>query len=867
MRRGISFILLFALILCTGVLSGQNSVSDMYLNAGTDDFGIIRQNMSQYFATHDQGQGSGYKQWKRWEYMMERRLTPDGKVTNWALRNWDAYNEYVAQHPDADGSQSADSPNGHWISLGPSGYTLGAGWNGGVGRINCMAFHPSNPNIFWVGTPAGGLWKATLGGYFGAWTPLTDGMPVIGVSGIAVDFVDPNIIYILTGDGDGGHTTSIGVLKTTDGGTTWNPTGFTWTIYDNLRGYKLLMHPTDRNTLFVVSNAGIHRTTNGGTTWTQVQSGMFQDIEFKPGDPTIMYASGGTAFYRSTNSGASWTRVWTGVPTTAWRMAIGVTSQNPGYVYLFTGPPTSVNNFVGVFLSTNSGAGFSTKSTTPNLLGYDINGNDEDHQTTYDLAMAASATTAGTIIVGGINTWKSTDYGVTWTLSSMWNYSAGAGKYTHADIHGLEVNPLNNYLYCLSDGGIFISTNFGGNWTDLTTGIVNTQWYRIAGSPNNISLIIGGTQDNGSDKWTGGSTMLHIRGADGMDCMVDYSNNNNIYTTRQNGGLEKSTDGGTSFSWNKPSGSVGSWVTPFIMDPVNPQIIYGGYINSVYKSTNGGASFTAKGAAGCGAMAMGTSNTSRIYAALDTGSAVIVRRLWRSDDAAGSWTSIRTGLPSMPVTFIAVDPDNSLNVFVTFGGYSAGQKVYHSTNGGASWTNISGTLPNVAVNCIAFQDNNGSPANALYVGTDIGVFYRDNNHSDWIPFRNGLPTVPVFDLEINYGSGEITAGTFGRGLWRSLLYDGCPYGWALTTSNDPSNPNYTGFQFYEASNQISSSRVVTGGLGTDVTYKSGNYIKLTTGFHARENNLFKATLGNCISTAPPSSQFRPVSGKFVAKDQ
>lgn len=850
------------LVLGFGHLVGQNSVAEIYLNAETDDMGAIKQSMAQYFSTHDKGQGSGYKQWKRWEYLMERRLTPDGKVTNWALRNWEAYNDYIAQHPNADGN-SNDAANGYWYGIGPWNYTLGAGWNGGVGRINCITFHPTLANTFWVGTPAGGLWKTDNGGV--SWTPLTDGMPVIGVSGIAVDYTNTNVLYILTGDGDGGQTTSIGVLKTTDGGETWMNTDFTYTIYDNLRGYKLIMHPTNHNILLVVSNAGIHRTTNGGLTWVQEQAGNFQDIEFKPGDPTILYASGGTQFLRSTNSGDTWTRIYSGVPTTAWRMAIGVTPANADYVYLFTGPPTSVGHFVGCFRSVNSGVNFSTRSTAPNLLGYDISGNDDAHQTGYDLAMTVSRTNADQIIVGGINTWRSLSGGSTgsWTLSSMWDYTAGATKYTHADIHGLEINPLNNNLFCVSDGGIFRSTDFGLNWTDITDGISNTQWYRIAGIPSNSNLIIGGTQDNGSNKWNGTGIMEHIRGADGMDCMIDYNNSNILYTTRQEGGLEKSIDGGANFTWNKPAGSWGSWITPFIMNPSNPLIIYGGYINSVYRSSNGGSSWVDKGAGGCSAMAIGTDNPARVYAAMDTGWTSPVYRMWRSDNSGDNWTSIRAGLPSQYITYIAVDPDNSLNVFVTFGGYSAGQKVYHSTNGGASWTNFSGSLPNVAVNCIVFKDNNGSPGNAVYVGTDIGVFYRDNNHADWIPFRNGLPTVPVFDLEIHENISRITAGTFGRGLWRSELYSACASDYSLSPANDPSNPNYTGFQFYEASNSVLSSRTITGGLGTDVTYKAGNYVKLTTGFNAREHNVFKASLGNCISTLPASPQFRKVTGSFI----
>jgi hypothetical protein len=171
----------------------------------------------------------------------------------------------------------------------------------------------------------------------------------------------------------------------------------------------------------------------------------------------------------------------------------------------------------------------------------------------------------------------------------------------------------------------------------------------------------------------------------------------------------------------------------------------------------------------------------------------------------------------------------------------------------------------VPTNCIAYHDTDGAPEDALYVGNDLGVFYRDDTRTDWTPFRNGLPTVPVFDLEINETNGVITAGTYGRGLWRSDLYTSCISALSLTPGNDPSNPNYTGYQYYEASNSITSSRTITGGLGTDVNYRSNNLIRLTTGFHARTNNLFQAKLGPCTTGAPLNMNQVKVTGTYVGK--
>jgi photosystem II stability/assembly factor-like uncharacterized protein len=607
------------------------------------------------------------------------------------------------------------------------------------------------------------------------------------------------------------------------------------------------MHPSSPGTLFVVSTLGIYKSTDSGSNWTLVHSSAgsnYHDIEFKPGDPTIMYACAGSKFYRSTNTGDTWTQITSGVPTSASRMAIGISPNNSAYVYLFAGPSYTSGTFVGMYRSTDSGANFSSRSTTPNILGYSSVGGDDKDQTGYDHAVAVSRTDINDVLTGGINCWYSLNSGSTWTLSSLWDNPPGV-DYTHADIHALEINPLNNWLYCGSDGGFFRSTDFGLNWTDLSNGLAITQSYRIASYEPNVNLITNGAQDNGSNKWTGGTNMLHILGADGMDCMIDHSNSNTLYNTIQYGNIYKSTDGGATFSFIAPLVDAGPWVTPLAMNPSNSQIIYAGY-SDIYKSTNGGSSWSNIGYSGTGALAIGTSNTNRVYASIG-GS----KTIYMSDDGGSTFSDISAGLPAGSITFIAVNPDNSFDVFVTYGGYTSGQKVYQSTDAGSTWTNISGSLPNLPVNCIAFQDNNAAPNDAVYVGTDVGIYYRDDDIGDWIPFMNGLPSVIVFDLEVNETSGVITAGTYGRGFWRSALYSDCPIWYANYQSNDPGNPNYTGYQYYEASDSIRANRIITGGIGTDVTYQAGTLVRLFTGFHARAGNKFHALLGPCSGTAPP----------------
>lgn len=858
MKNTIQKTLFFLLLLSSGSLIGQVENSrNIWKNPGTDDFNAIRSKVEKHYTGKNKGQGSGYKPFKRWEWYMQGHLSTDGKITNVAAQNWDAYYKYQDEQKTVNG----DAPmvtNGYWTSLGLSGSPGGSGWNPGIGRVNVIAFHPTDENTFWVGTPAGGLWKTANGGT--TWTPLTDGMPCIGISGIAVDYTNPDVMYILSGDGDGHNTRSLGVFKTVNGGVTWYSTGLVFTLSSDVRAYKLIMHPTNSNILFVVASNGIWKTTDGAAIWSHPQFDfVFFDIEFKPGVPAIMYATTSNKFFRSTDTGATWNQISVPVPANTSRLAIGVTPANPFYVYLLTGPATGVGSFTGVYYSTNSGNTFLLRASTPNILGRAADGQDADDQADYDLAVAVSGTDYSTLVTGGINCWRSTDKGINFSIISQWNdYTGSQGiGYTHADIHDLAINPLNGWLYCCSDGGVYRSADFGDNWTDITSNLSVTEWFRIAGFEGNASLLIGGTQDNGSFKWTGPPATQNILGGDGMDCMIDPTNANVMYYESQQGGLVRSNNGGNTCTGIRPPNVGGPWVTPLVMNPVTTSTIYAGY-DTIMKSTNSGSSWTmllSGSPKGQNALAIGTAFPDRLYAAGDT-------IIWRSDDAGSNWTKVSAGLPRKYISRIAVNPNYSLEVYITIGGYTSGQKVYYSPDGGVHWTNMSGSLPNVPANCIAYEFNDNQPAAALYVGTDIGVFYKNLNMSDWIPYQNGLPTVPVFDLEINKTAGLIRAATFGRGLWTSALYSPCPANYVLTPVNDPGNPNYTGFQYYEANADIESSRTVTGGVGTNVTYKAGNNVVLKDGFQVLDGNVFNATIGSCSSAKSPVT-VRPVTGTYA----
>ncbi|MBL0343186.1 MAG: T9SS type A sorting domain-containing protein [Bacteroidetes bacterium] len=199
------------------------------------------------------------------------------------------------------------------------------------------------------------------------------------------------------------------------------------------------------------------------------------------------------------------------------------------------------------------------------------------------------------------------------------------------------------------------------------------------------------------------------------------------------------------------------------MHPTDPNTLVMGK-SQIYFTTNGGSSWSQMGnISGANskfiAIAIAPSDPQTLYAAT-------AHEFFVTSNGGNSWNLAATSTDA--ITYIAVSPNNPQQVWVTNSGYTSGEKVYTTNDGGNNWVNFSGSLPNIPVNCIVFQ--NGSN-DGLYIGTDLGVFYRDNNMNDWIQYNNGLPNVIVNELEISYNNNKLWAATFGRGLWRSDLYN------------------------------------------------------------------------------------------------
>ncbi len=705
--------------------------------------------------------GDGWKVFKRWEAFMESRVNGDG------MKPAPGYVLQQYQQMMLSGSPLS-SASGTWTNIGPISLpSNSSGQPNGIGRVNDVAFHPSNSNIIFVGSPSGGLWKTTNGG--SSWTALTDNLPTLGVSSIVIDTANTNIMYMGTGDRDAGDAPGLGVYKSTDGGVTWNAS--TAGIGSRLVS-KIIINKSNSSILLAATQNGIYKTTNGGQTWIKKTTGNinFKDIVYKPNNYNIVYATSyypGVAFYRSLNGGDSWTQISTGISSVGDRMVIGVSAAATNTIYLVAGGSSGL---VAVYKSTNGGSSFSTTATSPNILGRNSSGSDNASQAWYDLTIAVDPTNANTLYVGGINTWKSVNGGTSWSLNSHW--VGNGAPVVHADIHVLKFSP-SGVLYNGCDGGLYKTSNGGTTWTDISSGLAISQIYKIGQSASDGNLLIAGFQDNGTAS-VSGTAWTTVIGGDGMECAIDPTTTNYQYGELYYGDIRRSVNGGY-FSTIADNGSngineSGGWVTPYCLQEGQSGTMFIGYKN-VWRSTNikaansSSVSWTKIGNWGSSSNIKVIENSPAdngiIYASRSS-------QIYRTDNANSSsptWVTISS--PGGTITDIEAHPTNPNIVYAT-----GGNNIYKSTNKGSSWVSISGNLPNVSINCLVYDTSSNE---GIYVGTDIGVFYKDANLTNWINFSSGMPVAAeVVELEIYYSSvasqSKIRAATYGRGVWSSDLY-------------------------------------------------------------------------------------------------
>lgn len=451
------------------------------------------------------------------------------------------------------------------------------------------------------------------------------------------------------------------------------------------------------------------------------------------------------------------------VPFSNGAKMMGVSADDPSVVYMLE---ESGGIFGGLYKSTDSGDSFvAIDHGSNNYFGYSSLADDDRGQAPRDMDIIVNPTDADEVHIAGILTWRSTNGGVSFNITSQWTPGGASSQnigYCHADVDIMEY--VGDKVYVGSDGGLFVANNPGvitsSYYTDLTQGLGIRQFYKIGISQSNPVMVSGGSQDNGTSLLQTNGAWIDWLGADGMETFIDKDNNSTLYGTSQFGTLYKSTNSGNTYSGlSEPDGKSGEWVTPFEQDPIVANTIYAGY-DQVYKSTNGGLSWSAISQTFGGNLnhlKIAASNNNVMFAARGA-------NLYKTTDGGvTNWSSV-TGF-SGDINSIAIHPTNPDKIAIATTG---SQKVYVTENGGSNWTSYLLDLPNFSARALVWEDNGND---GLYLGMNYGVYYTDNTMSVWQPFSVNLPNVIISELEINTVTNEIYAATYGRGLWKSVLYD------------------------------------------------------------------------------------------------
>lgn len=692
-------------------------------------------------------------------------------------------NEYLRREEERIALDNSTSPTASsWRSLGPTN---------AAGMIKAIAVHPTQNGTIYAGGENGGVWKTTNGG--GSWFPLSDSLPFLSVDSMAISQSSPNIVYVGTGSV---HQGGVGILRSTDGGVTWQfPTNV-----PNGRIYRMSLHPQNPDELVIGTNLGIHRSVDGGSTWTRpLTNKMVFDVVRDPTNPLVLFAGASDDnyntppkhhIYKSIDGGMTWSERSNGLPTgeidsITQQVRIAIAPSNPQILYAAL--VTSQANGSRVFKSTDGGTSWvdlpgisaSPDSNVRNFLG---------GQTFRNITITVAPDNPNVVIAGGLIMVRTTDGGQTWS-----NILITTPNRIHAD--QVDMAWEGSKLYIASDGGMFLTSDLGTTGSEINANLAIRQYYSLTHSPS--GRILAGAQDNGTDRsqLDGTQNWNSIFNGDGFDAAVHPTNPSIAYVTRQAGEIWKTQNAEVATPTFSP-------ITPpyppseprgfgvFLkMDNVDPNIIYAGSkrvasftffsgLNNIWKTTNGGASWTALpntttdgtpwNTYDVGGFAVAVNDRNVLYAAK-------YDRVYMSINGGTTWIS--SAVPRVQGCFknVATDVEagatNSNVLYLANRCALAGSpgSFYISNDRGATWTEKRNGLPNNPLFNIDRVIVDPNAPESLYLATDFGVYYSVDHGENWAVLGNGLPATIVSDIAITNIGRKLRAATYGRGVWEYQL--------------------------------------------------------------------------------------------------
>ncbi|MCL5029845.1 MAG: T9SS type A sorting domain-containing protein [Bacteroidetes bacterium] len=662
-----------------------------------------------------------------------------------------------------------------WNELGPG--NIG-------GRVRAIVVDPNDSSIVYAGSVSGGIWKTTNAGI--NWFPLDDHMLNLTVCSIVMDPNNSNIIYAGTGEGFNNYDylRGNGIFKTTDAGKTWNQLSSTNT--PDFYFVNRLAFDRTTNSIYAATRTGLFKSTDGGNSFSQVinsssaNGGTCLDVIINYTNPTTIFASFGlfiqSQIWRSTDGGNNFQFDYSYTKTPTGRIELAGSQSDPKVAYASF---MDANSYGIAVMAVTTDAGNTWNTFQPPGPSTDKNSTYAGKQGWYDNALAVDPDNSSIVYAAGIDMWKSTNKGNSWVrITNAYNFNDPA-SYVHPDFHTIVFAPSNHdIMYTGNDGGVYFSKSRGSYWNPINNNLSITQFYSCAVASSGTAYY-GGTQDNYTLKSTGSKSWFQVIGGDGGDVEVDYNNSNNVYAELPDFEFVKSTDACQNFSYAQNGIPINSdhtatdrtlFITPFTMDPNNPQIIAAGTYR-VWRTTDGALSWnaisgdlTGDGAGSTGAkisaVTAANGNSNVIYAGCSNG------KVWVTTDAGITWNERDQGIDSAWCTKITTGLSDPSIAYVTFSGFLPNHKVYKTTDYGQTWNNISGDLPNIPVNCLII---NPYANDNLFIGTDLGVFSTINGGLNWIQDNNGFANVATLDLDYRPFDNTMFAATHGRGLFSTNL--------------------------------------------------------------------------------------------------
>ncbi len=690
-----------------------------------------------------------------------------------------------------------------WRSIGPA--NMG-------GRTADVEGVPGNPNIVYVGTASGGVWKTTNGGV--KWQPIFERQGTLSVGDIALQPGNPDVVWVGTGEANPRNSVSFGdgVYKSTDGGKTWNHVG----LKDTRHIARILIHPTNPDIAYVGAlghafgpndERGVFMTTDGGKTWTKTlfidnEHGI-SDMEIDASNPNILYAAvwrferkpwtfvsgsekGGV--YKSIDGGKTWNKLTNGLPKLMGRIGVKAAPSNPNVVYVIAETKEGT-----MFRSDDKGETFRNVSKQASIVSRGFYYTDVRIDPQNENRVYAVASTLFVSIDGGRT------------------YRAIAPN-IHIDYHAMWIDPVNpKRMWTGQDGGVAVSHDHGESWEYVNNMPLGQFYHVFADNRQPFYNVMGGLQDNGS--WSGPSRNREPAGilnddwrmvsfGDGFK-VINHADNPDLYLSLSQGGNVVRTDMTTrEQQMVKPylAGAGGAasnekfrfnWNAPLIPSPHDKNTVYLAG-NAVFKSTDFGKSWTRisddlttndpaklKDAGGpiapenttaeyhCTIISLEESpiKSGVLWAGSDDGNVQV------TTDGGKKWENVTKNVKGIaansPVSHVEPSRANANTAYVAFDRHmfdDVKPYVFKTTDGGKSFTNITGNLPESGYVHVVREDPKNP--NLLYAGTELGLWASYNSGNSWVELNlKNLPKVAVHDIVIHPRENDLILGTHGRSVW------------------------------------------------------------------------------------------------------